>query len=129
MKLITVVLITKLLITASLIGQNQNKVQSRIDGTNRTLPSPTPGGLENNSAQQNENVTSDSGAQRPVSLSNGEISGFFGYDSRYFYRSNPLFINGDLGEETESDMWTNTFYTGVSSIIESDNSAYTPFLT
>jgi hypothetical protein len=26
-------------------------------------------------------------------------------------------------------MWTNTFYTGVSSIIESDNSAYTPFLT
>ena len=84
MKLITVVLITNLLITASLIGQNQNKVQSRIDGTNRTLPSPTPGGLENNSAQQNENVTSDSGAQRPVSLNNGVISGFFGYDSRYF---------------------------------------------
>jgi hypothetical protein len=129
MKLITIVLITKLLIVASLSGQNQNKVQSRIDGTNRSQPTPTPIGANNNSAQQNDNVTSDSGAQRPVSLNNGEISGFFGYDSRYFYRSNPLFINGDLGEETESDMWTNTFYTGVSSVIESDNSAHTPFLT
>ena len=35
----------------------------------------------------------------------------------------------NLGEETKSDMWTNTFFSGVSSVIEGDNSAYTPFLT
>ena len=66
--------------------------------------------------------------QRPISLNDDDISAFFGYDSRYYYRSNPFFVNGDLSEETESDMWTNTFFTGVSSVIEKDDSAYTPFL-
>ena len=73
--------------------------------------------------------TSDTGAQRPVSLNDNHISGFLGFDSRYFYRSNPLFVNGDLQEKSESDVWTNNFYTGAFSTIEADNSAYTPFLT
>lgn len=73
--------------------------------------------------------TSDTGAQRPVSLNDNHISVFLGFDSRYFYRSNPLFVNGDLQEKSESDVWTNNFYTGAFSTIEADNSAYTPFLT
>ena len=79
--------------------------------------------------KKNDLSTSDTGAQRPVSLNDNDISGFLGFDSRYFYRSNPLFVNGDLREKSESDVWTNNFYTGAFSTIEADNSAYTPFLT
>jgi hypothetical protein len=79
--------------------------------------------------KNNDLSTSDTGAQRPVSLNDNDISGFLGFDSRYFYRSNPLFVNGDLQEKSESDVWTNNFYTGAFSTIEADNSAYTPFLT
>lgn len=79
--------------------------------------------------ENNDLSTSDTGAQRPVSLNDNHISGFLGFDSRYFYRSNPLFVNGDLREKSESDVWTNNFYTGAFSTIEADNSAYTPFLT
>ncbi|MBL6827998.1 MAG: hypothetical protein ISQ76_06000, partial [Opitutales bacterium] len=79
--------------------------------------------------ENNDLSTSDTGAQRPVSLNDNHISGFLGFDSRYFYRSNPLFVNGDLREKSESDVWTNNFYTGAFSTIETDNSAYTPFLT
>ena len=79
--------------------------------------------------KNNDLSTSDTGAQRPVSLNDNDISGFLGFDSRYFYRSNPLFVNGDLREKSESDVWTNNFYTGAFSTIEADNSAYTPFLT
>ena len=79
--------------------------------------------------KKNDLSTSDTGAQRPVSLNDNVISVFLGFDSRYFYRSNPLFVNGDLREKTESDVWTNNFYTGAFSTIEGDNSAYTPFLT
>ena len=79
--------------------------------------------------ENNDLSTSDTGAQRPVSLNDNHISGFLGFDSRYFYRSNPLFVNGDLQEKSESDVWTNNFYTGAFSTIETDNSAYTPFLT
>ncbi|MBL6828052.1 MAG: hypothetical protein ISQ76_06280, partial [Opitutales bacterium] len=46
--------------------------------------------------ENNDLSTSDTGAQRPVSLNDNHISGFLGFDSRYFYRSNPLFVNGDL---------------------------------
>ena len=79
--------------------------------------------------ENNDLSTSDTGAQRPVSLNDNHISGFLGFDSRYFYRSNPLFVNGDLREKSESDVWTNNFYTGAFSTLEADNSAYTPFLT
>ena len=79
--------------------------------------------------KNNDLSTSDTGAQRPVSLNDNDISGFLGFDSRYFYRSNPLFVNGDLREKSESDVWTNNFYTGAFSTVEADNSAYTPFLS
>ena len=79
--------------------------------------------------KNNDLSTSDTGAQRPVSLNDNDISGFLGFDCRYFYRSNPLFVNGDLREKSESDVWTNNFYTGAFSTIEPDNSAYTPFLS
>ena len=129
MKLVIKFLFINSIICSILLGQNNAQVQSRIEGTDRTQNSINNqiGGTPDSSAD--EVASSDTGAQRPVSLTDDEISAFFGYDSKYFYRSNPLFVNGDLGEETKSDMWTNTFFSGVSSVIEGDNSAYTPFLT
>ena len=94
---------------------NLSEVNSQTNNTNLT--------------ENNDLSTSDTGAQRPVSLNDNHISGFLGFDSRYFYRSNPLFVNGDLREKSESDVWTNNFHTGVFSTLEADNSAYTPFLT
>ena len=121
--------INLLLVTAS-FSQNQDKVQSRIEGTDRAQGNSINAQINgNNSENNNDASSSDTGAQRPISLNDDEISAFFGYDSRYYYRSNPLFVNGDISEEVESDMWTNTFFTGISSVIEKDDSAYTPFLT
>ena len=37
--------------------------------------------------ENNDLSTSDTGAQRPVSLNDNHISGFLGFDSRYFYLS------------------------------------------
>lgn len=119
-----------LLLVTALFSQNQDNVQSRIEGTDRTQGNSINAQINgNNSEKNNDASSSDTGAQRPISLNDDEISAFFGYDSRYYYRSNPLFVNADISEEVESDMWTNTFFTGVSSVIEKDDSAYTPFLT
>ena len=119
-----------LLLATALFSQNQDNVQSRIEGTDRTQGNSINAQINgNNSEKNNDASSSDTGAQRPISLNDDEISAFFGYDSRYYYRSNPLFVNADISEEVESDMWTNTFFTGVSSVIEKDDSAYTPFLT
>ena len=106
---------------------NADQVQSRIEGTNRTqssLPSQTANSPSTAVADTSE---SDTGAQRPVSLTDGEISAFFGYDTKYFYRSNPLAQDGDLSQ-VETDMWTNTFFAGLSSVIESDKGVYTPYI-
>ena len=130
MKQIYKILSINLLLVTALFSQNQDKVQSRIEGTDRTQGNNINAQISgNNSEDNNDASSSDTGAQRPISLNDEEISAFFGYDSRYYYRSNPLFVNGDISEEVESDMWTNTFFTGVSSVIEKDDSAYTPFLT
>ena len=58
--------------------------------------------------------TSDTGAQRPVSMNDNHISVFLGFDSRYFYRSNPLFVNGDY-KKSRSPMYGQiTFTRGLS---------------
>ena len=105
------------------------QVQSRIEGTDRSQPDPVTGQSSGaQSSSTNDAAESDTGAQRPVSLSESEISAYFGYDTKYFYRSNPLAQDGDLSQ-FETDMWTNTFFGGVSSVIESGEGVYTPYLS
>ena len=110
MKQIYKILSIKLLLLTASFAQNQDKVQSRIEGTDRSQGNSVNAQIiDNNSENNNDASSSDTGAQRPISLNDDDISAFFGYDSRYYYRSSPFFVNGDLSEETESDMWTNTF--------------------
>ena len=127
----------KILTTLSLIsivsfasGQaNPDQVQSRIEGTNRAQNTPVAGQLgADQSSSNNTAAESDTGAQRPVSLSESEISAYFGYDTKYFYRSNPLAQSGDL-DQVSTDMWTNTFFSGLSTVIDDGAGVYTPFLS
>lgn len=111
------------------IAQDAAKVQSRIDGTQTTQPAPVSGQVGGGQATSGTDAAeSDTGAQRPISLRKGGISGYFGYDTKYFYRSNPLSQEGDL-KQLKTAMWTNTFFTGAGiGIIEADNSVITPYI-
>lgn len=55
---------------------------------------------------------SDAGAQRPLRMKKTGTSTYFGYVSKYFYRSNPLMADGDLTQQATA-MWTNTFFAGM----------------
>jgi hypothetical protein len=71
---------------------------------------------------------SDAGAQRPVKLKKKGVSTFFGYSSKYFYRSNPLMASGKLSQQ-KTAMWTNAFFAGAGlGVIETDSSVITPYI-
>jgi hypothetical protein len=55
---------------------------------------------------------SDSGAQRPLRMKKTGASTYFGYQSKYFYRSNPTMSPGELSQ-LRTAMWTNTFFAGL----------------
>ena len=55
---------------------------------------------------------SDAGAQRPLRMKKTGASPYFGYVSKYFYRSNPLMADGPLTQQ-KTAMWTNTFFAGM----------------
>lgn len=72
-------------------------------------------------------AASDAGAQRPVKLKQKGVSTYFGYSSKYFYRSNALMTSG--ASEQKSAMWTNTFFAGAGlGVIETDSSVITPYV-
>jgi hypothetical protein len=72
-------------------------------------------------------AASDAGAQRPVKLKKKGVSTYFGYSSKYFYRSNALMTSGP--SELKSAMWTNTFFAGAGlGVIETDSSVITPYV-
>jgi hypothetical protein len=73
-------------------------------------------------------TASDAGAQRPVKLKKKGVSTFFGYSSKYFYRSNPLMASGKLSQQ-KTAMWTNAFFAGAGlGVIETDSSVITPYV-
>ena len=83
---------TLLLLAFSLHAQTtQEATQGRIEGTQREQPAPITG--QNENAQQSDSSdtsASDTGAQRPISVKKSGISAFFGYDTKFYYRDNPL---------------------------------------
>ena len=117
------------ILSCSLFAQDAAQVQSRIEGTDRQQPAPLTGNTgTSQEASAEDAVASDTGAQRPISLKKDGVSAFFGYDTKYFYRSNPLAQSGDL-KQLKTAMWTNTFYGGAGlGIIETDESVITPYI-
>ena len=117
-----------LLILASLVanGQNANQIQNRSDSVSRPQPAPLNASSKDSKSDQSFSK-SDSGAQRPVSLKNKGISTYFGYDSKYFYRSNPLAT--DSSSKQPTGMWTNTFYAGSGlGVYDMDSAVITPYI-
>ena len=88
------------------IGQNASDIQNRSDSTERPQPAPLSASSDNNSGSSNVSA-SDTGAQRPISLKKKGISSYFGYDSKYFYRSNPLATASAMKQPT--GMWIKYF--------------------
>lgn len=108
------------------IGQNASDIQNRSDSTERPQPAPLSASSDNNSGSSNVSA-SDTGAQRPISLKKKGISSYFGYDSKYFYRSNPLATASAMKQPT--GMWTNTFYGGAGlGVYDMDSAVITPYI-
>ena len=120
------------LLGSSLVSNAQTAAeasQSRIEGTQREQPAPVTG--QNIAAQEAEGTSpseSDTGAQRPISLKRSGISSFFGYDTKVFYRDNPLSVDNALSE-MKTGMWTNTFFGGAGlGVFDMDDAIVTPYI-
>ena len=108
-------------------GQTQQQVRNRIEGTERPDVTKQLSSSKKGSSSDSSNP-SDSGAQRPVILKKSGISAFFGYDTKYFYRSNPLATDGKLKQQA-TGMWTNTFYAGAGlGVFDYSDSVVTPYI-
>ena len=120
-----------IIFSATAFAQNSSvkeKTQSRIDSTNRSLPDPSSLRSNSNNSKKSPGSTSDTGAQRPILLKKKGVSAFFTYDSKYFYRSNPLASSGKL-TQAETAMWTNTFAGGLGlGVFDTGNSVITPYV-
>ena len=101
--------------------------QSRLDATDRSVPSPI-GNSKVGSSSGSDVSSSDTGAQRPLSLSESGISGSFGYDSKLAYKENPLGAPGELSQQADL-VWENSFYgTAKLGVYELDSSVMTPYV-
>jgi len=127
MKKIALHSLISLIVASVTFGQTQQQVRNRIESADRPEASNPILSSKKSSTTDNSN-SSDSGAQRPVILKKGGISTYFGYDSKYFYRSNPLATDGKLKQQA-TGMWTNTFYAGSGlGVFDYSDSVVTPYI-
>jgi hypothetical protein len=109
-------------------GQTQQQVRNRIEGSNRADATNQISSAKSADSGTSSASASDAGAQRPVILKNNGISAYFGYDTKYFYRSNPLATDGKLKQQA-TGMWTNTFYAGSGlGVFDYADSVVTPYI-
>ena len=121
---------TLLLLAFSLHAQTtQEATQGRIEGTQREQPAPITG--QNTNTQEggsSDASASDTGAQRPISVKKSGISAFFGYDTKFYYRDNPLSQKNTLSQ-FKTAMWTNTFFGGAGlGVYDLDSAVVTPYI-
>jgi len=117
-----------LLLAAFSYGQTQQQIRNRIEGSDRPDATNQISSSKKSSDSSSSSNPSDSGAQRPVILKDKGISSYFGYDSKYFYRSNPLATDGKLKQQA-TGMWTNTFYAGAGlGVFDYADSVVTPYI-
>jgi hypothetical protein len=105
------------------------QTQSRVDSTNRSLPSPVTDSAQKNTKSGNSTVkSSDTGAQRPLLLKKSGFSASFGYDSNIAYKQNPLGAPGVLDQQADA-VWVNKFH-GMAKlgVYDLDSSVLTPFV-
>lgn len=131
MKTITKYIVTIACLSQQLVfAQTAKQIRDRIEGTDRPV---VPAQATGESASSGDNVgndvaVSDTGAQRPVQLNDKGMSSFVGYNSKYFFRSNPLSSSGELKQQA-TGMWTNTFFAGAGlGVFDADDAIITPYV-
>ena len=131
MKTITKYIVTIACLSQQLVSaQTAKQIRDRIEGTDRPV---VPAQATGESASSGDNVgndvaVSDTGAQRPVQLKDKGMSSFVGYNSKYFFRSNPLSSSGELKQQA-TGMWTNTFFAGAGlGVFDADDAIITPYV-
>ena len=131
MKTITKYIVTIACLSQQLVfAQTAKQIRDRIEGTDRPV---VPAQATGESASSSDNVgndvaVSDTGAQRPVQLKDKGMSSFVGYNSKYFFRSNPLSSSGELKQQA-TGMWTNTFFAGAGlGVFDADDAIITPYV-
>jgi hypothetical protein len=131
MKTITKYIVTIACLSQQLVfAQTAKQIRDRIEGTDRPV---VPAQATGESASSGDNVgndvaVSDTGAQRPVQLKDKGMSSFIGYNSKYFFRSNPLSSSGELKQQA-TGMWTNTFFAGAGlGVFDADDAIITPYV-
>ena len=131
MKTITKYIVTIACLSQQLVfTQTAKQIRDRIEGTDRPV---VPAQATGESASSGDNVgndvaVSDTGAQRPVQLKDKGMSSFIGYNSKYFFRSNPLSSSGELKQQA-TGMWTNTFFAGAGlGVFDADDAIITPYV-
>ena len=121
------------LISCSVVHFNVAQEPKRnLEASDRPVIPAELGKSKNNASTSTDEIggiaASDAGAQRPVKVKKGGVSTFFGYNSKYFYRSNPLMSGTKLSNQ-KTAMWTNTFYSGVGlGVIDTDTTVITPYV-
>lgn len=128
MKTTTSLLIFAGIFNSVLFSQNNEQVRNRIEGTDRNIATEQISNSSQKSKKSPKSSSNDSGAQRPVLLSKSGVSSYFGYDTKYFYRSNPLATDGPAKQQA-TGMWTNTFYAGAGlGVFDLTDSVVTPYI-
>jgi len=131
MKTITKYIVAIACLSQQLVfAQTAKQIRDRIEGTDRPV---VPAQATGESVSSGDNVgndvaVSDTGAQRPVQLKDKGMSSFVGYNSKYFFRSNPLSSSGELKQQA-TGMWTNTFFAGAGlGVFDADDAIITPYV-
>ncbi len=108
-------------------AQNAEQIQARSETADRPDPTAIVQEISKGAEDVNPTAASDTGAQRPVLLKKNGVSSFFGFDSKYFYRQNPLATESSQKQPT--GMWTNTFFGGAGlGVYDADYAVVTPYV-
>jgi len=131
MKSLSIVISGGLFLTSLVFGQNAANTSRRIDSSKAVEPQALQVAKQNKSKKggSKDLSESDTGAQRPILLKTKGISAFFGYDSKYYYQSNPFATTGVLKSEIATGVWRNTFYGGAGlGVYDMDSYVLTPYI-
>ena len=131
MKSLSIIISGGLFLTSLVFGQNAANTSRRIDSSKAVEPQALQVAKQNKSKKggSKDLSESDTGAQRPILLKTKGISAFFGYDSKYYYQSNPFATTGVLKSEIATGVWRNTFYGGAGlGVYDMDSYVLTPYI-
>ena len=131
MKSLSIIISGGLFLTSLIFGQNAANTSRRIDSSKAVEPQALQVAKQNKSKKDGSKdlSESDTGAQRPILLKTKGISAFFGYDSKYYYQSNPFATTGVLKSEIATGVWRNTFYGGAGlGVFDMDSYVLTPYI-